>query len=471
MDPRGFSQPKNCEKQSLVRHLSARDRRDPDSLGPAGTKKLVDPFDDATVCLKWASFPPTVGPVFPEEMSLPIPNDSSRIGRKVFSPSIVAVIAVAAIVAAYFVAITDLDVEAKTRGFSGIIALFLAVTVGLRFLQTRFESPEKPAESRSADVDTHLSSLEEARDVFAGALSPDDTFRLAASRIAGVVPFRTILLYIYDDQADRLRVMHADGVDAGAHRDATIGPRDGQPGDCYCTKRVQIGHESAAIPLESGDSAFGVLQLFYETEIGPVKPELSALEAIGTRVGPLMMSAVAFEKTRATALVDLTTELPNDRAFYAVLENRIAEAQRDRERQPLTVLALDVRGFDDINRRFGHAGGDRVLAFVASVVKENLRQMDFFARSEADEFVAVLPTATKQTSHEVIARIQTGFFGRKFRVTDRESVEVETNVGWATFGADGETPAQLLAAARERKRQAKAMVPPNVIWFPAELVN
>jgi len=74
-------------------------------------------------------------------------------------------------------------------------------------------------------------------------------------------------------------------------------------------------------------------------------------------------------------------------------------------------------------------------------------------------------------SHDVIARVQTGFFGRKFKVTERESIEIELNIGWAAFGTDGETPETLLRVARERKEQSKSTVPNKVVWFPTEFAS
>jgi diguanylate cyclase (GGDEF)-like protein len=404
-------------------------------------------------------------------MKDPIVIEPAGIRRKVFSPAIVVIIAVAAIAASYVLAVMELGVEAKTRGFSVIIAVFLGVTVLLHLAQSRRQPTTPPESADPSNIEGDLADLEDARDLFSGALSAGDTFRLAANRIRALVPCRTVVLFTYDEAADRLRVTHADGADANEYLGVSISPREGQPGECYCTKQVQVGTGSIAIPLESERAAFGVLQLFLDNALGPQKSQVSTFEAIGTRIGPLLMSAVAFEQSKARAMTDATTELPNERAFFMVLENHIAESQRRREERPLTVLALDVRGFDEINRQFGHAAGDRVLAFVADVVKENLRQMDFFARSSADEFLAVLPTANKDISHEIIARVHTGFFGRKLRLNETDAVEVEINIGWAAFGSDGETPANLLAAARERKAQAKSMVPPNVLWFPSEMAS
>ncbi|MBK9216338.1 MAG: GGDEF domain-containing protein [Chloracidobacterium sp.] len=404
-------------------------------------------------------------------MEVPIETAPARHARKVFSPAIVVCIALGAIAASYLLAVSELDIGIKTRGFSVIIVMFLGVTVGLHLLQFRRESTNTEKVNEMPSFETSLSGLDEAKDLFAGSLSAADTFRLAASRIRGLVPCKTILLFVYDAAADRLEVLQAEGSTATEHRGLVISPREGLPGECYRTREVQTDASSVAMPLESGQSAFGVLQLFFDKDFDPRKVERSTFEAICTRIAPLVMSSVAFEQSQAKALTDNTTDLPNERSFYLVLENQIAESQRKPDERPLTILALDIRGFDDINQRFGHAAGDRVLAFVAGVVRENLRQMDFFARAGADEFLAVLPTATKEVSHEIIARIHTGFFGRKLKITDADSIEVEINVGWAAFGTDGETPENLLRAARERKAQSKSPNPPKVLWFPSELAN
>ncbi len=97
--------------------------------------------------------------------------------------------------------------------------------------------------------------------------------------------------------------------------------------------------------------------------------------------------------------------------------------------------------------------------------------INFFARATADEFLVVLPTATKEISHDIIGRVQTGFFGRKLKVTDTDSVEIEINIGWAAFGTDGELPDTLVKAARARKEQSKTAAPSKVLWFPSEFAN
>ncbi|HSX71805.1 MAG TPA: GGDEF domain-containing protein, partial [Pseudomonas sp.] len=74
-----------------------------------------------------------------------------------------------------------------------------------------------------------------------------------------------------------------------------------------------------------------------------------------------------------------------------------------REQQPLSLVMIDLDGFDAINQRYGHAEGDRVLQAVPQLLLLNLRQQDLLCRLAGDRFVAVLPN-TGETVAAQIAR-------------------------------------------------------------------
>lgn len=406
-------------------------------------------------------------------------------GRNISTyPVLIVSASLIAIVATYLLANSSVEVGVKTRGFSAIIASFLAVCVMFYFWQGRKRSDDliaPLAETANEDMDRHLVALDEANEFFAGALRAADTFRLIASRIKRLVPFQAIEMVLLDQTRTQLVISEVDGPGMECRKGSVTGFDAGIAGRSFLSGSVETGYEpfssgetarpSVAIPLMHGIEVFGIFQLYFEHGYELPNEEASTFEAIGTRVAPLMLSSIALERSQINALTDVTTDLPNERAFYVVLENQIAESLRKRDERPLTVLTIDVKEFDNINRRFGHAVGDRVLNFVAQAVKDNLRQMDFFARSMGDEFLVVLPTASKEVSHEVMARIHTGFFGRKLKLTETETVEIDINFGWAAFGTDGETADQLLGVARLRKEQSKSAAPSKVLWFSKELVN
>ena len=382
----------------------------------------------------------------------------------------------------FLLADSNFDMGAKALGFAGIIGSFLSVCTLLYFRQTgraKADIATRGLEIYNDQIDNGLLALGQANELFAGALKTSDAFRLTANRVKEFIAFQSIDLLLLDKTRTRLVVAEADGSDT--RKGFEIDLNEGIAGRSVRDRIVEIGTESrsvgenvqpvVAVPLMHGAEVFGVLRMYFDSDFEMSAIDESVFDAIGTRAAPLILSSIAKEQSQANALTDVTTDLPNERAFFLILENQIAESMRKRDERPLTVLAFDIKDFDNINLRFGHAAGDDVLNFAARVLKDHLRQMDFLAHSAGDEYLAILPTASKEISQEIIARIHTGFFGRKLRLNDAESIEIELNVGWAAFGDDGDTPGQLLSVAQLRKGQSKSSKPNKVLWFPQELAN
>ena len=226
-----------------------------------------------------------------------------------------------------------------------------------------------------------------------------------------------------------------------------------------------------AVPLLQNSNTFGVLVFYGANKNYFDKNAQQLFEAVGTRVAPLFTASQAFEISLANALTDAVTNLPNERAFYLVLENQIAEAQRFRDERALTVLTIDIKNFDELNQQFGHATGDRILGYAAETIKNQLRQMDFLARASGDEFLTVLPKASDETTREIVERVEKAFVSKPFEVARGEKINLKLNFGAASFWKDGETAEQLLKHALLRKRQSKTAEENNILWFPKNYVN
>lgn len=82
---------------------------------------------------------------------------------------------------------------------------------------------------------------------------------------------------------------------------------------------------------------------------------------------------------------DGLTGLYNWRAFYEYAGQMLKTAHRRRE--SATLLMLDLDHFKQVNDRFGHAEGDRVLQAVAAALKATARENDIVARHGGEEFV------------------------------------------------------------------------------------
>lgn len=100
-------------------------------------------------------------------------------------------------------------------------------------------------------------------------------------------------------------------------------------------------------------------------------------------------------------LLDPLTQLYGAAYLQAVLDRELALQQdSQRERQPLSLLVIDICRFSDVNRQFGVAAADDLLCQLGEAVASQLRFSDLVCRFRADCFIAVLPnTALAQALH------------------------------------------------------------------------
>jgi diguanylate cyclase (GGDEF)-like protein len=392
-----------------------------------------------------------------------------------------------------------LSFEVKIAILGVIIGVYLIFCIGFYFRQNHQKNhpllaPETEEIDSKTDfapeIEEKLHVLEEANLFFGSSLKIPDMFRLVSKRIEELIPFATCVLFLADRSKTKLKVAQAFGVNAAAFSRVETNSREGLAGEVFLSKKVQVDEEllrdkkvitpdalknlnsSIAVPLLRDElEVFGVLALYGDQEKAFDSKTAPLLKAISSRISPLFLSSMTFERNLENALTDTLTNLPNERAFYLVLENQIAEAQRFREQRSLTVLSVDIKNFDELNKKFGHALGDQVLTFTAKIIKGQLRQMDFLARSSSDEFLAVLPTASEEITKVIIERIEKAFAANAFELPENQKEYIKLNFGAATFVKDGETAEELLNRAVLKKQQNKSAVNGQILWFPREYVN
>lgn len=95
------------------------------------------------------------------------------------------------------------------------------------------------------------------------------------------------------------------------------------------------------------------------------------------------------ENYKADAMVDFLTNLPNRQYLAIKMAEEIARAER--YGHPFSVIMADVDKFKDINDQYGHITGDQVLAFVANILRNQIRQSDMVFRYGGEEFCILAP--------------------------------------------------------------------------------
>jgi len=103
--------------------------------------------------------------------------------------------------------------------------------------------------------------------------------------------------------------------------------------------------------------------------------------------------------------IDTLTSIPNRRQFDKVLIKEWNRAKREKE--PLSLLMIDVDHFKIYNDTHGHQQGDVALQTVAGTIVSSLkRKTDFAARWGGEEFAVLLPNTTTEGAIKVAEEIR-----------------------------------------------------------------
>ena len=112
------------------------------------------------------------------------------------------------------------------------------------------------------------------------------------------------------------------------------------------------------------------------------------------------------------ALKDPLTSLLNHRAFQERAAQELRRAER--EGYPVSIVALDVDNFKEINDRWGHAAGDDALRTLASAIRAEIRPSDVCGRVGGDEFMLAIVHSRAEAAEEVVERLRLRIAGMRF---------------------------------------------------------
>jgi diguanylate cyclase (GGDEF)-like protein len=197
------------------------------------------------------------------------------------------------------------------------------------------------------------------------------------------------------------------------------------------------GHRSLGL-VNPNDANVSTIPLFIELpdEMGRVvmlvPPNFAQLisDRVAAGAGEALVAALAnsieYTRIRDLSMRDPLTGLFNRRVMEEMLE---IEACR-RELSSFSLLILDLDDFKKINDTYGHAAGDEVLKWVATVMRQNFRKHDIIARYGGEEFAVLLPSTSAQTATEIGERLRKRIEGGVFAF-DGKAVSITASIGIA----------------------------------------
>jgi diguanylate cyclase (GGDEF)-like protein len=156
------------------------------------------------------------------------------------------------------------------------------------------------------------------------------------------------------------------------------------------------------------------------------------------------------------SVTDSLTGLANRRFFNEYLHREWQREQRDK--QPLSVIMIDIDNFKKYNDHYGHLEGDICLQKVSWALQSALcRGGDLLARYGGEEFIAVLPHTDGKGAAELAAAFHARVRDLAIpHVASPVSSNVTISVGIASIIPNQAiSPSQMIAMADEALYQAK----------------
>lgn len=172
---------------------------------------------------------------------------------------------------------------------------------------------------------------------------------------------------------------------------------------------------------------------------------------------PILMEYAELKKLQINAATDSLTGLYNRRLFEEYFTKELNRAHRYGHH--LALVILDLHLFKEVNDRYGHLQGDRVLETTARSLWKTLRVSDYAFRIGGDEFALLLPQTEPEQADKLARRV------RASCEAALQPLELDLtpllDYGVAVYPDDGDHKDALIRVADERLYKMKGMARPG----------
>jgi len=304
------------------------------------------------------------------------------------------------------------------------------------------------------------------------SLSLDETLSVFSVKLKRLVPYDSIAIYVRRNDVlypqhvsgDNFRLFEALRIPLGQGLSGWVaqnrkpiinGNPSVEPGYLNDPTKFSTLRSALALPLEGLGGVVGVLALYQSEADAFTTDHLRILLAVTSKMALAIENALKYQQAENSATTDFLTELPNARSLFLELDKELARCKR--EESSLTVMVCDMDGFKQINDRFGHLEGNRVLRLFAQALRQSCREYDYVARMGGDEFVVIAPGLTTDAATKKAEQMRD--LARQVGQEICQEDLLSLSVGRAIYPQDGLDAEELLAESDRRMYLEKQQQP------------
>jgi diguanylate cyclase (GGDEF)-like protein/putative nucleotidyltransferase with HDIG domain len=329
--------------------------------------------------------------------------------------------------------------------------------------QGKRQLPERSFLSSIAAARQEAQTLFELSQDLGASLSLGETLSVFAVKLRRAMPYDAIAIYVrHGDElvpeyvnGDNFRLFASLRIPMGQGLSGWVaqnlkpilnGNPSVEPGYLNDASKYSTLNAALAVPLEGLQGVVGVVALYHAERDFFTTDHLRILLAVSSKMALAIENAMKYEQAENSAVTDYLTGLPNARSLFLQLDKEMARCKRDNK--TLTVMVTDLDGFKQINDRFGHLEGNRVLRLFAHSLKETSREYDYVARMGGDEFVVIAPGLTPEAAARKAEQMRELAQQAGKDICNEDILSL--SVGKAVFPEDGMDAEKILSEADKR---------------------
>ncbi|NLT67326.1 MAG: PAS domain S-box protein [Acidobacteria bacterium] len=213
-------------------------------------------------------------------------------------------------------------------------------------------------------------------------------------------------------------------------------------------------HGYLCVPMMAQGEAVGVLHLTQPDDVKMPEAKQRLATAMAEHVAMALSNLRLHERLRTQSIRDQLTGLFNRSFMEESLELELRRAVRSQ--QQLSVIMLELDGFQTINENYGVEVGDSILRRTGMLLQANVRKGDIACRYTGQTYVVILPQSDldigRKRAETLCGLVRT----LEVKYQSTQVGHITGSFGLAVFPGHGQTVENLLRSAEAALSRAKS---------------